>query len=380
MTADFDVAVVGLGGIGSAVLAHCATRGARALGVEQFEAEHERGSSTGRSRLIRKAYFEDPAYVPLLLRSYDLWHELERTSGKQILTLTGLLLVGERDSPVITGAQRAAAEHDLVLEVLSAREIEERYPLVRVLPYEIGVFEPDGGVLVPERANAAHLRAASAAGAETHFGAAVIGWAKRADAYEITLVDGRCFNARALVLAQGPWLADALGLPLRVQRNVQAWFAPVTDAFAAGKFPPFLLERAGLPAPLYGFPDFGSGIKAAFHAHGEWTNVAQLDRAIDPALDIDPIVAAMEQWMPGAAARFLEAKACPYTMTPDAHFVVDRHPEHEHVIVCGGFSGHGFKFAPVIGEIAADLALTGATRHEIGFLSARRFAPGAAPR
>ena len=380
MTPDFEVAVIGLGGIGRAALAHCAARGARVVGFEQFEATHERGSSTGRSRLIRKAYFEDPAYVPLLLRAYDLWRELEQASGAEILTLTGLLLVGKPYSPVITGAQRAAAEHDLALEILSGEEIQGRYPAVRVWPQEIGVSEPDGGVLVPERANAAHLRVATEAGAEAHFESAVIGWKKRAAGYEITLADGRCFNARALVLTQGPWLARALALPLRVQRNVQAWFAPLSGGFTPEKFPPFLLERAGLPAPLYGFPDFGSGIKVAFHAHGEWGEFAEFDRAIDPARDIAPIVAAMEQWIPGAAARFLEAKACPYTMTPDGHFVVDRHPEDERVIVCGGFSGHGFKFAPVIGEIAADLALTGTTRHDIRFLSARRFAPGASPR
>lgn len=375
----FDVAIIGLGGMGSAILAHCAARGARVIGLEQFEPDHKRGSSTGRSRLIRKAYFEDPAYVPLLLRAYDLWHELERAADEEILTITGLLLVGEESSPVIIGARRAAAEHLLALEVLEPREIAARYPELRVLPHEIGVFEPDGGVLVPERAIAAHLRVAAEASAETRFGNAVVSWTPRGPDFEVTLADGTRVIANALVLAQGPWLGQALELPLRVQRNVQAWFAPATDAYAAGRFPPFLLERAGLPAPLYGFPDFGDGIKAAFHSHGEWTDAEKLDRAIDPARDIDPIVAAMESWMPGATRRFLDAKPCPYTLTPDGHFVVDRHPRYERVIICGGFSGHGFKFAPVIGEIAADLALEGVTRHEIEFLSHRRFARGIAP-
>lgn len=376
----FDVAIIGLGGIGSAILAHCAARGARVIGLEQFEPGHERGSSTGRSRLIRKAYFEDPAYVPLLLRAYNLWRELERASGEEILTITGLLLVGEESSPVITGARRAGAEHDLALEVLGHRDIAARYPELRILPQEMGVFEADGGVLVPERATAAHLRVAAEAGAETRFGNAVVRWNESGTDFAVTLADGTRVTASALVLAQGPWLAQALDLPLRVQRNVQAWFAPATNAYAAGRFPPFLLERAGLPAPLYGFPDFGAGIKAAFHSHGEWTNAEKLDRTIDPVRDIDPIVAAMEAWMPGATNRFLDAKPCPYTLTPDGHFVVDRHPQHQRVILCGGFSGHGFKFAPVIGEIAADLALEGGTRHEIEFLSQRRFARGMAPR
>ena len=185
----FDVAIIGLGGIGSAILAQGAARGARVIGLEQFEPAHERGSSTGRSRLIRKAYFEDPAYVPLLLRAYELWRELERAAGEEILTLTGLLLVGEESSPVITGARRAAAEHHLALEVLGPREIAARYPELRVLPQEIGVFEADGGVLVPERATAAHLRVAAEASAETRFGNAVVSWTPRGPDFEVTLAD-----------------------------------------------------------------------------------------------------------------------------------------------------------------------------------------------
>jgi glycine/D-amino acid oxidase-like deaminating enzyme len=158
-----------------------------------------------------------------------------------------------------------------------------------------------------------------------------------------------------------------------VQRNIQAWFAPGTHAYDAPGFPAFLLNRRGLPAPLYGFPDFGDGIKAAFHGLGDLTDAKHLDREIDPARDVKPAAQALEQWMPGAARTFREAKPCMYTLTPDENFVIDRHPEHENLILCGGFSGHGFKFAPVIGEIGADLALDGGSRHEVEFLSLRRF-------
>ncbi|MGH7935728.1 MAG: FAD-dependent oxidoreductase, partial [Chthoniobacterales bacterium] len=191
------------------------------------------------------------------------------------------------------------------------------------------------------------------------------------------LADESRVTADSLILAMGPWFQQTLGsldTPLRVQRNVQAWFTPASDAYSCDRFPPFLIERAHFPAPLYGFPDFGDGVKAAFHAHGECTSAENLNREIDRACDIDPIVAAMEEWMPGAAATFRGAKVCPYSLTPDGHFVIDRHPQYPHLILCGGFSGHGFKFAPVIGEIAADLALAGSSRHEIDFLSLRRFA------
>lgn len=369
----YDVAVVGLGGMGSAVLARCAARGAKVVGLEQFEPAHEMGSSSGKSRMIRKAYFEDPAYVPLLLRAYDLWRKLERDSGAELLTITGLLMVGQEDAPIVAGARRAAHEHQLAIEVLEQRQIRARYPTLQLLPNEIGVFEPDGGVLVPERAIEAHLRMAIEADAHVRFGTAVTHWEAKGEGSEIRLDDDSSISARALILTKGPWFKDALGIPLRIQRNIQAWFAPATGAYASDRFPPFLIERENFPAPLYGFPDFGDGVKAAFHAHGELTDAKHLDREIDRARDIEPIVTAMAQWMPGATATLRAAKACPYTLTPDGHFVVDRHPEYARVILCGGFSGHGFKFAPVIGEIAADLALDGGSRHCIDFLSHRRF-------
>lgn len=372
----YDVTIVGLGGMGSAILAHCARRGASVLGLEQLARGHDLGSSHGKSRMIRKAYFEDPSYVPLLLRAYDLWRELEQRTGAELLRITGLLMVGHEAAEVITGAQHAAHEHNLPLESLTTRQIRARYPMLRVQDDEIGVFEPDGGVLDPEKSVAAHLHDASAAGAELRFETPMENWKATDDGFVIRLADGATVESRALVLSLGPWFKQALGklgIETHIQRNIQAWFAPATNEYAGGRFPPFLLDRQGLPAPLYGFPDFGDGVKAAFHAHGDLTEIAQFEREIDPERDIAPIVRAMEEWMPGAARSLRAARPCPYTLTPDHHFVVDRHPEHPRLILCGGFSGHGFKFAPVMGEICADLALAGDSRHEIGFLSLRRF-------
>ena len=372
----YEVAVVGLGAMGSATVADCARRGVSVFGLEQFSRGHELGSSTGKSRIIRKAYFEDPAYVPLLLRAYDLWRELERATGETLLRLTGLLMVGEEGCEIISGAARAAHEHSLPYESLSAHDLRSRYPMLKVRDEEVGLHEPDGGVLDPERSVAAQLQLAERAGAHLCFDTTMSAWEATADGFLIHLSDGSDVASPALVLSLGPWFSQTLaqlGVVLRVQRNVQAWFAPGSNAYTAPDFPAFLLERQGLPAPLYGFPDFGAGVKAAFHCHGALTDPAHVDRAIHAKNDIEPIRAAMEQWMPGASDTFLDARACMYSLTPDGHFVVDRHPEHPRLVLCGGFSGHGFKFAPVIGEIAADLAVDGNSRHDITFLSLQRF-------
>ncbi len=372
---NHDIAVVGLGGTGSAILAHCASRGASTIGLEQFQPAHNLGSSHG-SRLIRKAYFENPNYVPLVLRAYDLWRALERETGEQLLRITGLLAVGNESSDVIQGTQRAASAHDLPIEMLSRREIKARYSTLHVLEDEVGLFEADGGALDSERAVSAHLRVAECKGAHIRFGAAMERWHANDSGFEISLDDGTQVSARSLVLSLGPWFKEtleSLGVPIRVQRNVQVWFSPATNAYNAGGFPAFFLSRKGLRAPLYGFPDLGDGVKIAFHGFGDLTSAQNIRREINLTTDVEPLARALEQWMPGAANSFRAASACMYTLTPDEHFVIDRHPDHRNLILCGGFSGHGFKFASVIGEIGADLALDGGSRHEIGFLSLARF-------
>ena len=372
----YDIAVAGLGGMGSAILAHCASRGASAIGLDRFGPVNTLGSSSGKSRMIRKAYFEDPAYVPLLLRAYELWRKLERETNEDLLCITGLLMVGEESSEIIEGSRRAANQHNLLIESLSKRQIKARYPTLKVLDEEVGVFEPEGGVLSPERAVHAHLDMAATAGAHMRFGVAMESWNVIDEGFEIRLTDGTRVSARVLILALGPWFQEtleSLGVPIRVQRNIQAWFSPATDAYSASGFPGFLLDRRGFPAPLYGFPDFGDGVKAAFHRLGDITDAKHVDRDVDLSRDVEPITRALEQWMPGAAKTLRSAKPCMYTLTPDGHFVIDYHPDHKNLILCGGFSGHGFKFAPVVGEIAADLALDGGSRHDIEFLSHRRF-------
>lgn len=341
MAAAYDVVVAGLGGMGSAVLAHCAARGARVLGIEQFDAEHDLGASSGKTRIIRKAYFESPAYVPLLLRAYDLWRELERSTGEELLHLGGLLLAGGQDSGVIRGALHAAHLHGLHVQLMSAAQVCARYPALRARRDEVAVFEPEAGALFPERAIRAHLRMARHHGAQMRLRTEMTGWTSDAGGVLVELSGGESVRARFLVLTLGPWFARAMreaGVTLQIQRNVQAWFTPDTGSYGAGSFPAFLVERDWLPAPLYGFPDFGDGVKAAFHGRGVLTTPGELSREIDPAGDIQPLADSLNDWMPGAAAHYREAKVCMYALTPDRHFVVGYHPGDARVILCGGFS------------------------------------------
>ena len=245
----YDVAIAGLGGIGSAIAAHCAMRRATVIGLEQFGPAHDRGSSHGKSRMIRQAYFEDAAYVALVLRSYELWRELEQKSDEELLRITGVLSVGPEESEIISGTKRSAAEHALQLEALSQGQVQERYPSLQLLPDEVALFEPEGGVLDPERAVAAHLRVAQKAGAHLRFQVSLRSWNVSESGVAIQLADGERVWARTLILSLGPWFAktmEALGVPLRIQRNVQAWFSPSVVSYKAGEYPAFLLDRAGL--------------------------------------------------------------------------------------------------------------------------------------
>ncbi|MBV9271342.1 MAG: N-methyl-L-tryptophan oxidase [Candidatus Eremiobacteraeota bacterium] len=361
--------------MGSAALARCALRHVSVIGIEQFAPMHEFGASTGESRIIRQAYFEDAAYVPLLLRAYDLWRDLERRTDKHLLRLTGLLMTGNETSEVIAGSRAAARLHDLPVEYLTAGDIRKRFPQLRVQEDEVAVFERAAGVVFPEATIAAHLQIAHAAGAHTRYGVTLEDWTNSNGTVTLRLSDGSQIGARAMILTLGPWFEAqfaSLGIPLSIQRNVQVWFAPSNGSYAADSFPAFLLERRDQPL-LYGFPDLGAGVKAAFHAYGEITSPAVLRREVDVRADVEPVARALEEWMPGAAHAVLRSKVCMYSLTPDRHFVIDCHPQHRNVVICGGFSGHGYKFASVIGEIAAELALDARTSHDIRFLSLDRF-------
>ncbi|MDB4896055.1 MAG: dependent oxidoreductase [Firmicutes bacterium] len=375
MAATYDVVVLGLGGMGSAALAHLAARGVKVLGLEQFSPAHALGSSHGQSRIIRKAYFEDPAYVPLLLRAYELWEALERRTGRPLMLRTGGLMLGPEGSAVVEGSARSAREHGLAHEWLTAGDIRRRYPVMRPEPDEVAVFEADAGLLFPEACVLAHLEAAVADGAEARFGARVTGWEAIAGGGVRVRTDQGTVAAGRLVICAGAWLgavAPELGLPLQVERNVMHWFEPAasSEAFAPDRFPIYLAERRGTPV-FYGFPALpGEGVKVAFHHSGQITTPDAIDRQVS-AEEVAAMRQTLAAWLPDAAGECLRSTACMYTNTPDEHFVIGLHPGDPNVVLAGGFSGHGFKFCSVVGEVLADLAMDGGTRHPVGL-----FRPG----
>lgn len=370
-----DLVVVGLGGMGSATLAQASMRGHRVLGIEQYSRGHDLGSSSGSTRIIRKAYFEDPRYVPLLVRAYELWRSLEARTDAKVLDLVGLLMVGNEQSPLIRGVRACSLEHDIVVDELASDEIAYRYPGTVPRPDECGFFERDAGIVFPEVAIAAHLELAQSCGADVRFGVRCAGIESSSRSVTLHLSDGTRLSAARVALCAGPWLAEVareLQLPLRVARNVQIWFRPVTSAFAADRFPAFFVDRPNWPAPLYGFPDLGDGVKAALHGFGETTSAETLDRAVRSD-DIDAVKRLMDEWMPSAAGEYLRGKPCMYTLTPDENFIIDVHPADPRIVIAGGFSGHGFKFCSVVGEIVVELAFDGVSRHPIDFLKLERF-------
>lgn len=374
----FDVVVCGLGAMGSAALHRVARRGKRALGIEQYTPGHDRGSSHGATRIIRLGYFEHPSYVPLLRHAYRLWRELEEASGRVLLHVTGIAEIGPPNSALIKGTLTCAQIHGLRHEVLAAAALMRRFPVFKVPPEYVAVLQPDGGFLEAEAVVTTQLALAAEAGAEVHSGERVQAVEPRAD-YVHVVTNRGSVDAGIAVIAAGPWvksLLPGLAAPLRVTREVMGWFEP-TDArfFFPARVPVFIIEsRHGMH---YGIPPRGSidtGIKIAKHHHRDETvDPDSYDRTVS-AEDEALIRAALAEHMPAANGRLIGAKTCLYTVTPDGDFLIDRLPGAPNILVASPCSGHGFKFAPVIGEILADLATTGATAHDIARFSFGRFA------
>ncbi len=372
MTEMFDVAVVGLGATGGAAAAHLAARGARVIGFEASHPGHPLSSSHGDSRVIRLGYFEDPAYVPLLRRAYRHWRALEAEVQEELLTITGVLHIGAADSAIVRGTRAACEAHDLAFEVLDPGAMRRRYPMFALHAGEVGLIEPEGGFLRPERVVAAHLRVAALAGAVLRLGEKVT--AIEPDDGGVTLVSsmGRV-RARTVVVATGPWIADlvpelrAVAVPIR---QVVAWYAPLDAAATAPGRMPVYLRDEGEAGSYFGFPALnGQGLKVGRHCH--------FNEPLDPDQPNAPVNGRdealldgfMAQNLPGVAGARLSATTCRYTMLPGENFLLDRLPSDPSIIVASPCSGHGFKFASVIGEILADLALRGGTDLPIDLFS-----------
>jgi sarcosine oxidase len=375
-----DVIIVGLGAMGSAAAYQLAQRGKRVVGLERFTPAHDKGSSHGGSRMIRQAYFEDPAYVPILIRAYELWERLGQDTRTNLLHLTGGVMIGSPSSPLITGSIRSAREYQLPHEVLDRREIQRRFPPLIAAAGEVALYESRAGYLLPEECVRQQLGEAARYGADLHFEEPIKSWTAHNRGEGVTVTTGKgTHRAQHLIVSCGAWapqlLAD-LELPLVVTRQVMFWLDPIggIEPFLPDRFPVYMCapEHGYI---LYGFPSIDGkdgGVKVAIHGSDEVCTPDSIDREVRET-DVAGIRARLVARIPVLNGALLKARTCMYTVTPDENFVICKHPRYSAVTIAAGFSGHGFKMASVVGEILAELVTEGTTRHNIELFSYRRF-------
>jgi len=361
--------------MGSATLFHLARRGLRVLGLERFDLVHEYGSSHGLTRIIRLAYWEHPTYVALLRRAYELWRELETLAGERLLHITGSVDAGPEGGAIFEGALRSSEFHGLAHEVMDGAELHRRFPGYR-LPRQIRcLYQPEGGFLLPERCDVAHIGLALARGAELRCREPVLEWGAGSGRVWVRTARGR-YEAGRLVICAGPWASklvpelDGLAVP---ERQVLAWLLPGRpEYFRLGAFPVFNLEVE--EGRYYGFPSFLiPGFKfGKYHHRGEQVDPDAVNRQPEPE-DEELLRAFARRYFPDGAGPTIMLKACLFTNSPDRHFILDHHPAHQEVAVAAGFSGHGYKFCSVIGEVMADLVQGGQARHDTEFFRLKRF-------
>jgi sarcosine oxidase len=352
----FDVIVVGLGAMGSAAAFHLAWRGRKVLGLDRFNPPHSFGSSHGQTRIIREAYFEHPAYVPIVQRAYELWEELAKETGEKLFVQTGGLMIGPSEGVVVSGAKRSAEEHGLPYQFLSAEEITQRFPALHPAKEMAGIWEPRAGVLFPEQCVAAHLSLARKYGATLRCQEKVLRWETDGHGVRVTTERGQ-YLAERMILSAGSWIKSLLpevDWPFTVERQILFWF----EATNKGRFQPehcpiHLWEHA--PGRFfYGFPDLGNGVKVAGHHEGEITDPDLIRREVRSE-EVEAMRQIIRPFLPDLTGPLREAVVCMYTNTPDSHFLVDQHPAFPPVLIASPCSGHGFKFSSAIGEILCEL-------------------------
>ena len=364
MTNEYDVVVVGVGGMGSAACAHLASRGVDVLGIERFDVPHGNGSSHGSTRIIRKAYHEHPDYVPLVERAYENWRALEAETGRDLLHVTGSVCAAPPDGDLVDGARLACEDHGLDHETMTGAALNERFPGYGVPEGYDALYQPDGGFLDCERAVSAHVERAMAEGGTVHARETVADWDADADGVTVE-TDRGTYRADSLVLAAGAWTADLLpdlNGAVVPERQVLGWFQPPErpEDFTTDRFPVFVTESDD-GDEYYGFPRYDRpGVKVGLYHH--------LHEAVDPDDVAEPnrdderaLRQLLRDHFPAADGPTMGLSTCMFTNSPDMDFVVDTLPNRENVVVAAGFSGHGFKFASAVGEALADLAVDGET-------------------
>ncbi|HKM76650.1 MAG TPA: N-methyl-L-tryptophan oxidase [Candidatus Bathyarchaeia archaeon] len=370
---NFDVIVIGIGGMGSATAYHLAKRGANIIALEKFQLNHLNGSSHGRTRMIRSIYFEHLSYMPLIKRAYSLWRELQDESGNELLLQTGGLMIGPRDGKLVSNVIDNAEAYNLPYELLSKSEIAKRYGVLQLSDDYVGVFDPYAGILFPERCIEAHATLAQKAGADLHFNEPMTMWAV-SNGKIIVKTERNEYMANSVIFTTGGWLTELvpdLHLPLESERQCMFWFRPIErNELFSPKRMPVLVWQKGAELFYYSFPDIGDGFKVARHHYGEITTPSRV-REIDQQDEL-PVRAFLKENIPLADGQILSSATCHYTNTPDEHFIMDFHPKHRNVILISPCSGHGFKFSSVIGEIASELALDGKTSLDTSFFRLAR--------
>lgn len=374
----YDCIVVGTGAVGSAALYYAAKKGWSVVGLDRFPIAHARGSSHGKTRIIRQAYFEHPNYVPLLKKAYQIWHELEMHCDQCLFERTGLLQVGPSDGPIIGGIRQSAREHGLPIVEFDSKQLGERFPLFHVPCEHVGLFEEVAGFLHVERCVEAMTMAATSIGAELVHGVSVLGW-NRAGDFQVT-TDQATFRGKRLIFCPGAWAEELLGeqlknrgVPLKVIRKHQHWFQLEDDrATLAANCPTFFFETQ--EGYFYGFPaiDDEGGVKLAEHSGEDVvTDPLNINRDLDQ-LDLSRVQHFMHQYFNSPRGVHINHSVCMYTMTADEHFIVDILDNEGLIAVACGMSGHGFKFAPLIGKNLVRL-LEGQREPDMEFLSLGRF-------
>ncbi|QQK77245.1 N-methyl-L-tryptophan oxidase [Salicibibacter cibarius] len=376
MNTDYDVIVVGAGSMGMAASYYLTRQGAKTLMIDAFDPPHANGSHHGETRIIRHAYGEGREYVPLAIRAQTLWDELQEEADETIFEKTGVLGFGPEGSAFIDEAIASSKEYSLSLDLLDADEINERWPGIQLPKGYKGCFEPESGVLYSENCIRAYRQLAEKNNATLLTNTPVMNIETYEDGVSVHTENGT-FTSKKLVISAGAWNGKILSnlgldLPLQPTRQTVTWFDSDPSLYDAGAFPSFFVD---MPMGVYyGFPGLDDyGLKIGRFDVGQKTEPAYVNReyGIFPN-DEGDVREFLETYMPEAAGKLNHGRACIFTRTPDEHFIVDLHPQHSHIAIAAGFSGHGFKFASVIGEILSQLALDGHTEHDISIFSLSR--------
>lgn len=371
----YDVIVIGVGGMGSATVYQLAQRGLKVLGIDQYSIPNKMGSSHGITRIIRLAYYQNPAYVPLVRRAYTLWQELQNQTGEQVLYVTGSIDAGYPQSKIVEGSRKSCGLHNLPYEIMTSSEVTARFPGYHLPSNTLAVLQPDGGFLLAESSISSLVSLAQVHGAHIHEHEQVISWMSSGDGVKVTTDRATYFAAR-LVITAGPWfskLVQGFSQVVTPERQVIAWFQPYQpELFTPNRFPVFNLMLD--EGHYYGIPIFGSsGFKFGRSHHlSEKVAPDSMERECSPK-DEQVIRKYAESFFPEGSGQTISLATCIYTNTTDENFIIDTCPDFPQVFLAAGFSGHGFKFCPVIGEILADLVESGRTTHEIEMFGLKRF-------